>query len=681
MEKSSFWGTNKQNPLTGTLGIKQNKRKGFLKSLGVSGIILIVISAILGLALYLVVISPAFLLVSSVSKVQNNFQQVLVALTNRDLVQLERDLSTLEINLNNLRTERDKKFSWAKGFTLFKVNEFYSDSDKFINAGLYAIEAIREMSVVITPFADAAGLKVDSNQQLNQQEIMQDDNLGQVKEQDLSNTTEQEQTLAQNEDQGLMEAFQNWVSLMPAVANQMDGVIEKLSKVGNELQDINVEKYPNEYNGIAVRDSIKFVKDLLSDADTYAPDIKNALILFPKLLGVETPEKRYMILMQNDKEIRPTGGFMTNYATFKIDDGLLQSDFTSKDMYSIDYTLDIIDATYDFPDPPKAYSRHLKVERWYARDMNYSPDFVTSMDQFLKFYNMAGTIAPNEIKPVDGIFAIDTTVIKELLEVTGPVTVNGITYTEDNVVLELEKIASLQLQEQVNRKRVLGDLMEAMLVNVFESEKNLWTKMIDKGIDLALRRHIQVYIFDADAQSLIEKYGLGGRIKDNSKIQGDYSMVVSTNLGGDKTNWFVKKDVSHSATKENDKWLRTVKIKYTYQEPTGEYALFAKRFRDWVRVYAPEGSKFINVSGSLEESSSDTERGKVWYSGYIELGPNEQGEITFSYYLPDNLNFIDNYDLFIQKQGGVPTEKYTINVNEKTESIELKTDKNIKIKL
>ena len=75
--------------------------------------------------------------------------------------------------------------------------------------------------------------------------------------------------------------------------------------------------------------------------------------------------KRYMVIMQNDKEIRPTGGFWTNYATFKIQEGLLQSDFTSKDFYSIDYALDPMDAYYDFPDAPQAYTKYLKVERWY----------------------------------------------------------------------------------------------------------------------------------------------------------------------------------------------------------------------------------------------------------------------------------------------------------------------------
>ncbi|GIW69616.1 MAG: hypothetical protein KatS3mg101_0363 [Patescibacteria group bacterium] len=49
-------------------------------------------------------------------------------------------------------------------------------------------------------------------------------------------------------------------------------------------------------------------------------------------------------------------------------------------------------------------------------------------------------------------------------------------------------------------------------------------------------------------------------------------MVVSTNLGGDKTNWFVTKVVNHKLEKSGDKWLRTVNIVYTYNQPAGEFA-------------------------------------------------------------------------------------------------------------
>jgi hypothetical protein len=311
--------------------------------------------------------------------------------------------------------------------------------------------------------------------------------------------------------------------------------------------------------------------------------------------------------------------------------------------------------------------------------MNYSPDFPTSMDQFMKFYNLAGRLSPIEIKPVDGIFAIDTEVVRKLLEVTGPVTLNGITYTQDNVVLELEKIASLELREQTGRKKVLGNLMQSMLVNVFQSDKNLWSQLIDTGIGLAINKHVQIYLFDPEAQALVEKYGYAGRIDD--PVKGDYSLVVSTNLGGDKTNWFVHKEVEHYLEKSGDRWMRTVKIKYSYSQPDAEFAPFIKGFKDWVRVYAPAGSEFISVDGTEDGTMTDQERGKVWFSGYVELTPGQTKEMTFKYFLPVNTVETGMWNLRLQKQAGINGETYRIITSGKTNEIKLTKDTQVNTKL
>ena len=651
MNNSQFWGSEAGSSYQpGAAGYKSGKKKGgngVAKKLGIGTVAFVVVIAIIGVFAYSYLVKPALALYSAANIIKSDTAKIGEALQNRDLVALDATLNKTENNLKSLRQQREDSFGWAKEQKMFRINEYYSDSEKFINAGFYAIDAMREAEKVVLPFADAAGLKVSADQEVPEQE-------------------------------GLREAFQSWISIMPEVAGQMDGVIEKVSKIGEELETIDTDKYPESFRGTPIRENIVFIKDTLSRADDYAPDLKQAFTIIPRILAVGTPVKRYMIIMQNDKEIRPTGGFMTNYATFKIANGLLDSDFTSKDMYSVDLTLDLIDATYDFPDPPAAYSKYLLVERWYARDMNYSPDFVTSMDQFLRFYNMAGRIDPVEVKPVDGIFAIDTQVISELLDVTGPVTVNGVTYTKDNVVLELERIASLALKEQAGRKRVLGYLMKAMLTNVFESDKNLWPKMIDKAVSLAARKHVQVYVFDPEAQALIDKYDMGGRIKQETK--GDYSMVVSTNLGGDKTNWFVKKSVNNKLEKSGDKWLRTVNIVYKYENPDGEYAPFVKQFRDWVRVYAPIGSEFISVDGSEDGTMTDQESNRVWYSAFVTAQPGDTKEVTFKYYIPSNLVDEKAYNLYLQKQAGVNGEKYTVSYGTKTVDVELVNFKEVTIR-
>ncbi|MFC1756065.1 DUF4012 domain-containing protein [Patescibacteria group bacterium] len=620
-------------------------KKGFLKGLGVTGVVLLAVGSILALVIYLFIVSPAISLISHTNKLKADFSEISETLADRDLVELEKVLQNTETDLDGLRAARESKFGWAKDLKMFKINEFYQDSDRFINAGHLGIEALREASRIVTPFADAAGLRI----------------------------SEEEEAQTAESEEGLMEAFQSWVSLMPQVAEDMDGVLEILSQIGEELAPVETSKYPESIRGVPIRDNVEFAKNSLVNAKDFGPDIKKALTIVPGLLGVDSlAAKRYMVIMQNDKEIRPTGGFWTNYATFKIKEGLLQSDFTSKDFYSIDYAIDVIDAYYDFPDAPPAYAKYLKVERWYARDTNSSPDLPTSIDNFMFYYDLGMRYAPAEIKPVDGIITIDTKVIEEMLEVTGPVTVNGLTYDSSNVVLELERIASLSQREQINRKGVLGDLMEEMLVNVFESEVSAWSKLIDKAVDLAMRKHIQGYVFDEEAQALLEKYDFAGTITD--PVEGDYSYVVQTNLGGDKTNWFVDKMVDHKIEKEGDRWVRTVKITYTYEQPGEEYGPFIKRFKDWVRVYAPFNSELMSIDGSEDETGTGEEKNKTYYHAYIELGPGEKKELTFKYYLPDEVVKDGKYTLLIQKQPGIDKEVHVVSVGSETKTIELEKD-------
>jgi hypothetical protein len=654
MSKTVFWKPNKKiNPSMKSVkkerGSDGNGRnfKDILRRLkpGKRGAIVL---GVLGFFLLLFVVFigiPGYALAQNARELRADARDLKDSLTKRDLILMEAALNKTEKDLIELRQTRDSRFGWASKFG--PTAEYYSDSDRFINAGLIGIDAARELVELVKPFADAAGLKVTEEQVVK--------------------------------ETGLAEAFATWIGVMPEVAENLDGVIEKLGMVGEELAPIKTEKYPVRIRGMAIRSNIELAQYTMSQMGEYGPDIKEALTVIPGLLGVNTPEKRYMIIMQNDKEIRATGGFWTNYATFKIKDAFLSSDFSSKDMYSIDHTLDIIDPYHTFPVVPQAYRNYLKVERMYARDANISPDYPTAIDQFMYFYRLAMPLNPNEIKPVDGIIAIDTVVIEELMEITGPVTLHGFTYTSDNVVLELEKIASLSLAEQADRKRILGDLMEKMLINVFESDSNLWSPLIDKAVDLSIRKHILYYFFDTQAQELAEKYNIAGRIID--PVEGDYSYVVSTNLGGDKTNWFVSKEVDHTITQENGKWVREVKLQYTYTQPDSRYGAFVKRFRDWVRVYTPLGSELIEVVGSEGGTTTGEERNKTYFTGYIELGPSESREMIFRYYLPENVVQGDQYDLYLQKQPGIDGEIYRVTAGKEVETVILNKDTKIHLQL
>ncbi|MBI2414994.1 DUF4012 domain-containing protein [candidate division WWE3 bacterium] len=621
-----------------------NIRPELKKKLGIGSLIVLGVLVALVIFGFFVVVKPAYSVMAVINDIKTNNTNMQKALIDRDIEKFNTLLDKTSKDLDRLIQVRNDSYGWAKAFPMTK--EYYGDFDHFVAAGKHAVNAGKQFGVLIVPFADATGFK----------------------------------TAKFNENSsGLAEAFSGWIGIMPQVAENMDGIITDIAAIGDEMKKVKAGKYPEYIMGQPVRSLIISAQGALSQADDYGPDIKKALQILPGLLGVGGTEKRYAIIMQNDKEIRATGGFWTNYATFKLNNAMLTSDFSSKDMYSIDFILNAIDAWTTFPKVPPMYQKYLKVERMFARDANISPDFPTAIDQWMYFYKLAQQTAPFEVKPVDGIVAIDTQVISELLAVTGPVTVNGITFSEENVVLELEKIASLSLAEQSNRKKVLGDLMEGMLQNVFDSNNNLWPKLVDKGFDLMRRKHITAYYFDPEAQALLEKYNLAGRIVD--PIEGDYAFVTQTNLGGGKSNLFVTKEVTHTLTKQNNKWLHQLDLKYSYPVPGEKYNGLVTPAQDWIRLYVPKGSEFVSLDGSLDPNETAEERNKTMFSGFIRVAPGEEKTMTFKYYLPDSAVKNGTYNLYIQKQSGIDSEIHNVVVNGKKTTYKVDADKKVSVKL
>ena len=623
--------------------------------LGVPGLIVVSVFAILSIVFLFMVVRPSYKVFAQVKVINEDVRLFEEALKNQDLEAVKGTLEKGKNDIAYFRDVRDKGgFGWTRNFAFTK--DYYSDSEHFINAGLILVDGLSEFVVVVDPFTEAAGFKKKVNVEV----------------------------VDPNAGSGLAEAIAAWVRVMPEVADKMDGVIEKIDMVGEEVSSVDPNRYPESLSGFPIKSNIEAAQQYLARASEFGPDIKAALTIIPPMLGVGGAEKRYAIIMQNEAEIRATGGFWTSFATFKVKNATLSSDFTTNDMYSIDLYISYTDTpwTQPWPLPTAPYRDFLKVEHTWGRDANFSPDYPTSVDYWLTFYQKAAYAGHPSAKPLNGVFAMDTKVLSELLKVTGPVSVNGFTYDSESVVLELEKLASLTLAEQAGRKKVLGDVMEEMLFNMYRSERNLWPKFIETAVRLAIEKDILVYVLDdPKAQELLDKYNFSGRIINTNT--GDYSYVVSTNLAGDKTNFFVNKAVDHKIFKESDRWVHEVTIDYSYGQPKPGYEAFANTYRDWVRVYAPAGSTLISLEGSDATTSEDLgeERGKVYFAGHITLPPNEQRTIKFKYEIPASLTANGTYKLYLQKQPGTLMDKHTVTINGKTQTAELVTDKELTFSL
>lgn len=171
-------------------------------------------------------------------------------------------------------------------------------------------------------------------------------------------------------------------------------------------------------------------------------DIKQELIQASDLLGRSEPlikllpalsgypdTSRFLIILQNNDELRPTGGFIGVYGILESRNGEIIS-INTDDSYHIDMPASLSDKwKTEAPAPLKKY---LNVEKWYFRDSNWSPDWPTAAADVSRMFQGESAAIGTSTKPFTGIVAITPDLIGDLLRLVGPIVVRGETYNADN---------------------------------------------------------------------------------------------------------------------------------------------------------------------------------------------------------------------------------------------------------
>ncbi len=476
-----------------------------------------------------------------------------------------------------------------------------------------------------------------------------------------------------------------FVKILNKILPEIDKVEPQLKKASDEVASIDVNKYPESFAGRRIRSLVETGKNFIMGAHYAVTESKDALILAPAALG-EPSAKTYLLIFQNDKEIRPTGGFMTAYATLTLDKGRLSST-QSDDIYRLDEKLLEVCKNKICPlTPPEPLVKYLPEadgrERtaWSMRDSNFSPDVPTSMAQFEKLYGFLG-----EGMNWDGIILIDTHVVEELIKITGPIEVFGTTYSADNdprcncpnVIYELEAYAQIIEKGEADRKAILGTLMQQILARSLGAATDKLPEFVNAGVKLANGKHMMFYMKDQKLQTALSKLNWTGDVRPYTY---DYLMINDSNFAGGKTNLYVRQDVKLDIDVDNDKVKHTLTIKYSNPE---EYKVWLNGInRTYFRVYVPAGSKLTSSKGSeVPVSTIDEELGKTVFDGFLQIRPGSSKDIVLEYELPQNLTGKD-YNLLIQKQPGTKDFEYTINVNGGAkEKFKLDTDKEFKLSI
>lgn len=617
------------------------------------GVFLLVIIGLIILS-SLVIVLPAQKVIKSAKKTSAQAKATVDAIKKQNIALAGTELEKTRVSL--LETQKDLQSVGILRFIPIAA-WYYNDADHMVKAGFQGLSAARVLIDAVAPYADVLGLKGQGSFVMGSAE----------------------------------NRIQTAVTTMSKVTPKIDDIEKYMLLAKVEMDRVNPNHYPPLFALGKLRNTIITVKKITGDGTTFIEEAKPLIKVLPDLLGANTP-KKYLIIFQNDKELRPTGGFITAYSIFSVDRGKISVD-KSDNIYNLDNSIP------NKPKAPQVLVDNLKVSTLNLRDSNFSPDFIESMKTFNSLYDKAS----GKVK-VDGIIALDTSVLVSTIKILDDrVDAAGQTFTTKKdsrcncaqVIYALESSITTPLNldyhvtniEAVNagRKAIIGDLLYAIMQKALKSSpKVYWGPLFQDMITQINQKHVLLDLEDAGAQQGVHAVNADGKIRE---FDGDFLHINEANLGGQKANLFVTEDVSQNYDIKSDgSIVKTVTINYKNPYRASDCNLERGNLclnavlKNWLRIYVPKGTTLVDSKGSEIKLKSYEELGKTVFEGFLTVRPQGAATFTISYKLPFSYPSKDSLALLIQKQPGTYANEYEIKVNgRKTDKFPLLADKELKI--
>ncbi len=425
------------------------------------------------------------------------------------------------------------------------------------------------------------------------------------------------------------------------------------------------------------------VARLLEQLDKYLPFLDSGvqgLLVAPYLLGVDEP-RTYLLLAQNNHELRATGGFISGVALLKIDNGQIEElDF--RDSYAVD------DLTQNHPSAPEPLEKYMLAQLWLVRDANWFADFPTTAQVARDLYQLDQGVL------VDGVMAADLEAVALMVAALGSVRLEE--YDEEvnaaNVMdLMKQYWASPGGEGQtgdwwMHRKDFMGELLGAMMAKLETDPRSLDLAALMDFVSRGLgEKHLLVYVADPTVEEILTENGWDGALRATT---GDFLMVVDTNMGFNKVNASVESTVDYDVHIEEDGGLwgevsvgyrnnSSGQLDHCVQEaayPPTYPEMMEGCYWNYLRVYVPASARLLQgpevtlpegslrarqngLAGSaLPTDVGPLEAGKNVFADFFVVAPGERRDMVFQYQLPsetlERAGSTTAYRLVVQKQPG-----------------------------
>jgi len=413
----------------------------------------------------------------------------------------------------------------------------------------------------------------------------------------------------------------------------------------------------------------KQLQVLTNDLPVIRHKINQARLLLPLIPSfiAQDSKKTYLVLFQNSAELRPTGGFIGSYGLLTFEKGKLL-DFSVEDVYAADGQLK------GYVEPPGPIKKFLGQNTWYFRDSNWDPDFTVSAARAEWFLNK--TTGRN----VDGVIAVNLPAVKELLAATGPITLSDYNeeVTSDNLFERAEYHSEIDFFPGSTQKK---DFLGALAREIFDRLKNSSASdllKLSQALEVSLaQKQLLLYLHDTDSQRLLLEQNWAGALftpnlsqADNLPVTSDYSYLVEANLGINKANYFLKRNLEQQLTLlKNREILSITTIEYQNQSPADAWP--GGIYRAYLRQYLPQNSALVSVKVAdsklnLKDIDQTIVNDKLVLGFPVTVPVKNSLKVEITYRLNEPLTMINRQGrlaMVVPKQPGILADPLKVIVN------------------
>ncbi len=361
-------------------------------------------------------------------------------------------------------------------------------------------------------------------------------------------------------------------------------------------------------------------------------------------------KKRYYFLIQNNYELRPTGGFMGTIAELELNKGQWQISF--HDVYEYDGNLP------GHVDPPPAIETAFKTGFWKLRDANWNYDFHQSAKDIAWFLNQS------QAKKADGLIALNYTTIKKIVSILGEIYIPEakIRLNSQNIYQVLHQPVSHNFYPGSKFKsRILAQFGYQFLNRIQTAPTKTKIKIAKIILNDLNNREIFIYSFNPTIENNLTKLGWGGGLSyQASQLRGyfnDYFYLIESNLTANKLDCCLSRRVKDNIFIDSQNVSHQLEIKYNKS--------LAQKYLAYIQLVLPIKAYNFNLTIAGQKASyqlvSHKKSQTLDLDFWLPIQKNQkENKFSLSYQIRLQPG-LSHYQLLIQKQPGLNYE-YHFNV-------------------